>query len=183
MNCNMIMLSCILFYVVSALSFENSLKEDIMYILIGEEIFPISLIESQTTKELISILPLKTRLIQNDSTKIQMPLSTQIDTTIFNEIKNPIKGNKGDIILYKGNEIIILNESTILNNINGDYIKIGNCENSEELLNKSGKKKTILLWNALNYENHKGKVKPYGYYSIINYLTFKILTVFCFLLL
>ena len=175
-----ILLSYILFYVVSAISIENSLKEDIMYILIGEEIFPISLIESQTTIELISILPLKTRLIQNDSTKMQIALNTQIDTTIYNKINSPIKGNKGDIILFKGNEIIILNESTILNNINGDYLKIGSCENTEGLLNKSGKNKTILLWNALNYENHKGKVK---HFSIINYLTLKILTFFCFMLL
>ena len=185
MNCYIFILSSILFYAVSALSIENSLEENLMYILIGEEIFPISLIESQTTKELISILPLKTRLIQKDSTKIQMPLSAQIDTTILtNKINSKIEGNRGDIILYKGNEINILNEPTTLNNENGDYIKIGICENTEELLNKIGKKKTILLWNTLNYENHKGKVKPYGnYYSIMNYFTWKIFTFFCFLLI
>lgn len=177
----MIVILGILFWAVSALSNDISLKEDIMYIFIAEEVFPINLIESQTTKDLISILPLKTRLSEKDSHMVRMPLGVQIDTPVLaGQINEPIEGNKGDIILNKGNEIFILNDSSILNNENGDYIKIGFCKNIEELLNQMGKNKSFYLWNTLNYENHKGKVKEY---SIMNYFTWKIFTFFCFLLI
>ena len=110
-----------------------------------------------------------------------MPLGVQIDTLVLaGQINEPIEGNKGDIILNKGNEIFILNDSSILNNENGDYLKIGFCKNIEELLNQMGKNKSFYLWNTLNYENHKGKVKEY---SIMNYFTWKIFTFFCFLLI
>ena len=65
----------------------------------------------------------------------------------------------------------------------GDYIKIGNTKESESLFNSLTKSKRILLWNTLNYDNHRGKVKPYGYFSIMNYFTWKIFTFFCFLLI
>ena len=94
------------------------------------------------------------------------------------------KGNKGDLMLYKGKELILLNEDTNLINENGDYLKIGHTNDVENLFSSISRNKRILLWNTLNYENHLGKVKPYGYYtSIMNYFTWKIFTFFCFLLL
>ena len=185
MSCYLCLLLSILFSAVSSVSFEYMLKEDVMYIIIGEEIFPISLNESPITKELLSILPLKIRQIQTDSTKIKMPLNANIEATSYYPSENNVtEANKGDIILYKGKEIIIFNESTNISSENGNYIIIGTCENSEELIKKIKKNKTLLLWNTLNYENHKRKVKPYGNYnSIMNFFTWKIFTFFCFLLI
>ena len=81
MSCYLLLLSSILFYAASALSLENPLREDVMYILLGEEIFPISLVENEITKELISVLPLKSRQIQKDTSKILMPINAHIEAT------------------------------------------------------------------------------------------------------
>ena len=185
MNCYIFLFSSLLFCWVSSVSLENLLKEDILFILIEEETFPINLIESPITKELISILPLKIRQTQKDSTKIKMPLRANLETIdLFSSSNSTNKGDKGDVFLYKGKEIIILNEFTNLSGDKEEYIKIGTCKNTEELSNKITKNKSIFLWNTLNYENHKGKVRPHAKYnSIMNYFTWKIFTFFCFLLI
>ena len=178
-------LSIILFSVVAAATFENSLKDDKMYILIGEDIFPINLISSPINTDLISILPLKTKLIQQDTVKAHLQLKVQIDTALsIPDLTSSINCIKGDVLLYQGTQLVLIKESTTINNESGDYIKLGNCPRSEELMNNIEATKSILLWNSLNYENHEGKVKPYGNYnSIMNYFTWKIFTFFCFLLI
>ena len=178
-------LSIILFSVVAAATFENSLKDDKMYILIGEDIFPINLISSPINTDLISILPLKTKLVQQDTVKAHLQLKVQIDTALsIPDLTSSIYCIKGDVLLYQGAQLVIIKESTTINNESGDYIKLGNCPRSEELMNNIEATKSILLWNSLNYENHEGKVKPYGNYnSIMNYFTWKIFTFFCFLLI
>ena len=178
-------LSIILFSVVAAATFENSLKDDKMYILIGEDIFPINLISSPINTDLISILPLKTKLVQQDTVKAHLQLKVQIDTALsIPDLISSINCIKGDVLLYQGAQLVIIKESTTINNESGDYIKLGNCPRSEELMNNIEATKSILLWNSLNYENHEGKVKPYGNYnSIMNYFTWKIFTFFCFLLI
>ena len=185
MNCYIFILLSILFYTVSPLSLETLLKEDIMFIGIEEESFPINLIENPVTRELISILPLKIRQIQNDSKTIKMPLKAYLETIdLVSSLNSTDKANKGDVFIYKGKEIIISNEYTTLNGDKEEYIKIGTCKNTEDLLKKITKNKSIFLWNTLNYENNKGKVKPYGKYnSIMNYFTWKIFTFFCFVLI
>lgn len=185
MSSYMCILSIILFSVVAAATFENSLKDDKMYILIGEDIFPINLISSPINTDLISILPLKTKLVQQDTVKAHLQLKVQIDTALsIPDLTSSINCIKGDVLLYQGAQLVIIKESTTINNESGDYIKLGNCPRSEELMNNIEATKSILLWNSLNYENHEGKVKPYGNYnSIMNYFTWKIFTFFCFLLI
>ena len=185
MTSYMCILSIILFSVVAAATFENSLKDDKMYILIGEDIFPINLISSPINTDLISILPLKTKLVQQDTVKAHLQLKVQIDTALsIPDLTSSINCQKGDVLLYQGAQLVIIKESTTINNESGDYIKLGNCPRSEELMNNIEATKSILLWNSLNYENHEGKVKPYGNYnSIMNYFTWKIFTFFCFLLI
>ena len=179
-----LILSMMLISLVAAVTFENTLKEDKMYILIGEEIFPVNLIQSPITLDLISILPLKMKLFQEDFDRINLKLKMQIETTLIPSIEPSIKCMKGDLLLNQGKELVIISESTTVENDKGDYIKIGNCENFDELSNKIEKNKTSLLWNSLNYENHEGKVKPYGNYnSVLNYFSWKIFTFFCFLLI
>ena len=185
MSSYMCILSIILFSVVAAATFENSLKDDKMYILIGEDIFPINLISSPINTDLISILPLKTKLVQQDTVKAHLQLKVQIDTALsITDLTSSINCQKGDVLLYQGTQLVIIKESTTISNDSGDYIKLGNCPRSEELMNNIEATKSILLWNSLNYENHEGKVKPYGNYnSIMNYFTWKIFTFFCFLLI
>ena len=178
-------LSIIIFFIFSSLSIEEILDSDKMYILIGEKIFPVNLLENEVTKQLISILPLKTKIIEENSKGLHMKLSITIETSNYISLEDElIKGKKGDLFLFKGNEIILLNEQKTFINENKDYIKIGIFEDTEKLLNTMKINKSIFLWNTLNYENHKGKVKPYAYYTnLMNYFTWKLFTFFCFLLL
>ena len=178
-------LSIILFFVLSSLSIEEILDSDKMYLLISEKIFPINLIENKITEELISILPLKTKIIEENDKALHMKLSITIETSNYISLEDElIKGKKGDLFLFKGNEIILLNEQKTFINENKDYIKIGNFDDTENLLNTMRINKSIFLWNTLNYENHRGKVKPYAYYTnLMNYFTWKLFTFFCFFLL
>jgi hypothetical protein len=162
-----------------------NLDTDKIYIVIDKEIFQVNLLQNEITEELITLLPLKIKLIEEsrNETMKYLPLNTQIEIPdcFSSEI---VKGNKGDIILYKGNKIIILSESSLFNNLNGnDYIKIGKIYD-EKFFNSFSKNKSILLWNTLNYENQKEKVKPYAFYtSLMNFFTWKIFTIICFILL
>ena len=174
-----------LFLAVSANSFQNHFEKDKLYISIGEKSFPVNLIENSVTIELLSILPMKVKLINEDISSKNLSLNIHIDTS--NEISytnSEINAKKGDLILFQGRELILLNEEKIIKNENGDYLKIGYTEDIDNLFNSISKNKRILLLNSLNYETNIGKVKPYAYYTcLMNYLSWKLLSFFCFLFL
>lgn len=184
MNANFYLLFFTLFYLVNSLAEKDKIEQDKMYILISETAYMINLKEDPIITELISLFPLKAKLIKEDSTSKHMLLNTRIDT-------EPIESsifhvNKGDLLLFKGKELILLNESYTINDLNGEYIKIGSIANNEKenIFYSISKNKTIFLWNTLNYQNHQGKVKPYGFYnSLMNYFTWKIFTLLCFILI
>ncbi len=165
-------------------SFNKILDYEKMYIIIGEKNFLINLIENEVTKEIINILPLKTNINEGKSGEKHILFKTHfVSSDLIYQKDILIKVNKGDLILYKGEELILFNETLIISN-NGDYIKIGSSEEAEELINCMKENKTIYLWNSLNYNSQEGKVKPYGYYSsLFNYFTWKIFTFICFLLI
>ena len=71
-------ISLTLFYTITA-SIQYTLEEDKIYILIGEETFLINLIKNSITKELISLLPLKTKFFEENEGKKFLPLSVQIE--------------------------------------------------------------------------------------------------------
>ncbi len=178
-------LSFSIFLTVAAITIDKELYIDKMYILIGEQIFMINIIENELSRELISILPLRTKMTEENMQIMHMKLSVKMETANLITLNNQnVNAKKGDMFLYKGKEIVIFKESLSFIDNNGDYIKIGILEDAENLFNSIKKNKTIFLWNTLNYENHKEKFKPYGYYTnIMNYFTWKIFTFFCFLLL
>ena len=179
-------LSIIFLFVSTAMSIDDSLDIDKMYILLGEKTFLIHLYQNDILQELISILPIKTKILQEDYSKsISIPLSIQKERTNLKLIPDKvISANTGDLILFEGKELILINETSEYNNENGDYIKIGYMKEAKDLFSSVKRNKNIYLLNTLNYENHKGKVKPYGYYTnIMNFLTWKVFTFFCFLLL
>ena len=170
-------------YLITSKTVANTLDTDKIYIAVGRDIFPVNLLQNEITEELVTILPLKTK-ISNGTTNENsrhISLKTQIDISMP-IISNSINAERGDIILYKGQELIILNEPALLNNINdNDYIKIGEIDNSDKLFDNISMNKSILIWNSLNYENQKEKVKPYGYYtSLMNFFTWKIFALFYF---
>ena len=80
-------LSFFLFKVVFPISIKNSFDSDRMYIFFEEKIFEINLIESDITNELISILPLKTKLIEENTNilnhRYSIPLWEDIEVSNF----------------------------------------------------------------------------------------------------
>jgi hypothetical protein len=173
-------------YLITSKTATNTLDTDKIYLAVGRDIFPVNLIQNEITEELITILPLKTKILNgttNENSR-HISLRTQIDISIP-LISSSINAQRGDLILYKGQELILLNEPHLFNNINdNDYIKIGEIDNADKLFNNISMNKSILMWNSLNYENQKEKVKPYGYYtSLMNFFTWKIFTFICFILL
>ena len=174
-----------LFFAVSSKTMQNKIENNKLYIFIGEKSFPVSLIENSVTMELISILPMKVKLLNEDISSKNLSLNIRIDTSNEMSIINSrINAKKGDLILFQGKELILLNEDKIIKNDNGDYLKIGYTEDIDILFNSITKNRIILLLNSLNYETNIGKVKPYAYYtSLMNYLSWKILSFFCFLFL
>ncbi len=185
MNAIIYILSLILIFEAFSISLENKIENDKLYILIGEKTFLVNLVENQVTKELISVLPMKIKLQNEDVSSKSLSLRIQIETSeVVPATNSAFNGIKGDLILFQGKELILLNEETFFENDKEDYLKIGHTEDAESLFSSITKNKRILLWNSLNYENNLGKVKPYAYYnSIMNYFTWKIFTFFCFLLL
>ena len=180
---NILLLTFIL--AVSSESILNKIESDKLYISIGEKSFPINLIENSVTMELISILPMKVKLLNEDisSKNLSLNIYIEISKDIAN-INSEINSKKGDLILFHGRELILFNEEKIIKNDKGDYLKIGYTEDADNLYNSITKNKRIILLNSLNYETNIGKVKPYAYYtSLMNYLSWKMLSFFCFLFL
>ena len=136
-------------YLITSKTVANTLDTDKIYIAVGRDIFPVNLLQNEITEELVTILPLKTK-ISNGTTNENsrhISLKTQIDISMP-IISNSINAERGDIILYKGQELIILNEPALLNNINdNDYIKIGEIDNSDKLFDNISMNKSILICN------------------------------------
>ena len=166
------------------ISVDNSLSESVIYIRLGEEMFLINLYDNPIRKEIISLMPLKSIPVEKQDFKY-LPLSLEIeeDSSMLNQ--DPIiKAEIGDIFLFQRKELIIVNRNTEFENFNGEYIKLGKTEYINELYDSMKHNKPVYLWNSFNYANYNEKIKPHEYYmSIMNFITWKILTVICFLFL
>ena len=171
---------CSLSFIVSI---DNSLSESVMHIRLGEEIFSINLYENSLRKELVNLLPLKSIPIEKNKF-IYLPLSLEIENEnpFSTEENSEIQADEGDILIFQRKELIIINKKINFDNKKGEYIKIGKTESTNELYNKIKFNKPVYLWNSFNYMNYNEKIKPHEYYtSIMYYITWKIVTVICFL--
>ena len=112
-------------------------------------------------------------------------LSSEIEEEdSFNEPNLVIEADVGDVLLYKRKEIIVVNKKIKFDNLNGEYIKLGKTAFTNELYDTIKYNKTVYFWNSFNYQNYNEKIKPHEYYmSIMNFLTWKIATIICFLFL
>lgn len=159
---------------------EETLEQDKMYISSGSEIILVNLENNPISSELVNILPLKPKQLQENEVSKLLQLSVQIESAKqINTFAK--KAYKGDLFLLKGNSLLFAKESFDIE-VDG-YVKIGKIKNMEKLIEVFETNKNIVLWNTLNYYNHQGGRHPYDYFKIINYLTWKTLTFICFLFL
>ena len=162
----------------------NQINTNVLYIRIGENIFSVNLYENPIKEELISLLPLRSNPIEKNGLKY-LPLSLEIEEdNIMKESNNLMVAEAGDILLYKKREIIIVNKKIDIENLEGEYIKIGHTDKVNELYDLIIHNKPVYLWNSFNYINYNEKIKPNEHYmSIMNFITWKIVMIICFFFL
>lgn len=169
----------------------KSKRQDKLYFLLGHNTFETNLDFNPISIELLNILPMKMNLnlekngeikITNQSLKY-IPLTSKIESA--KNVETVIdKVNKGDVMIYNGTNLVLCNEDQVIENNNNYYVKIGNISDMDKLFESFKSQKKMILWNRVNYDNHKGQVVTYDYYMrLINYLTWKSLTFVCFLLI
>ena len=187
---------CLLFIFNLSLIYSLSLsskskRQDKLYFLLGHNTFETNLDFNPISIELLNILPMKMNLnlekngeikITNQSLKY-IPLTSKIESA--KNVETVIdKVNKGDVMIYNGTNLVLCNEDQVIENNNNYYVKIGNISDMDKLFESFKSQKKMILWNRVNYDNHKGQVVTYDYYMrLINYLTWKSLTFVCFLLI
>ena len=185
MNSFIYIFSFLIIYTTSSLPQKLFPQKDKLFILMGEEVFQVNLLENPITNEIINNMPIIAEYDQKDSMLLLPPINYNLEiNNLFHESNLSLETNKGDLLLKQGKEFIIMNEAQVLNNEKNEYIKLGNCENIDSLMDKLDKKINIILMNNLNYEDHLGKLNTYAKYNIIwNYFTWKVFTFFCFLII
>ena len=152
--------------------------------------FSVNLYDSPIRRELISLLPLKSNPI-NKNEFIHLPLSLEIEEDIEIENEDSVVGSnsvieaeKGDIILFQKKELIVINKKIIVDNNNNEYIKLGKTDFADDLYSAIKFNKPVYLWNSFDYINYNENIKPHEHYiNIMNFITYKILTVICYLYL
>ena len=184
MNSFYILLFSYLYQIISSISINNLSNEGTIYIKIGEKMFLLNLYDNPISKELISLLPLKSVPLEKNKMKyFSLGLEIEEEDSLV-EQNLIIQANIGDIFLYQKKEIIIVNRKINFDNVNGEYIKLGYTEFTNELYDVIKYNKPVYFWNSFNYQNYNEKIKPHEYYmSIMNFLTWKIVTIICFLFL
>lgn len=100
-------------------------------IKVGNKTFNAKLYDNNATKEFIKKLPLTINMSDLHSNEKYFYMDTSLPT----ESETPTKINKGDIMLY-GNNCIVLFYDTFSNSYN--YTKLGYIENSDELKSTLG---------------------------------------------
>ena len=163
---------------------ENQIDTNILYIRIGENFFSVNLYDNPIKEDLLRLLPIKSNPIEKDGLKY-LPLSLELEEgMIMKEPNNIMRVEAGDVLLYKKKEIIIINKEIDIENLEGEYIKIGHTDNVNELYELIIHNKPIYLWNSFNYVNYNEKIKPNEHYDIIMYfITCKIVILMCFFFL
>ena len=105
---------------------ENKKDSDNMKIVIDNKEYDIVLEKNNTTDELLKILPLEIVMKDLNNNEKYAYLNNELPT---NEYK-PNHINKGDIMLYNNNCLVIFYDSF---NTNYSYTKIGHIDNLDNL--------------------------------------------------
>ena len=164
----------------------NPIKQSNLYIKLGGEMFSVKLYDSPISGELLNLLPLRVdTLNKNEFISLLLSSEIEIEKEFSTVGKNSlIAAEKGDIVLFKRKELIMINKRVTLDN-NNEYIKLGKIENIDDLYSSIKlNKQSIYLWNSFNYANFNENIKPHEHYiNVMNYKTYKIVTLICYLYL
>jgi len=179
MKCIQFCLFFILYDIIRSYSKRENYENYKIFIQINDDddVFTIDLIKSPQSERLLNVLPLSTYLLENNEYIINMPItSIDMDSNCLSFSTNiNLNAKKGDMILFKGKEIILVKEPQVFD---GEYIKIGYTRHMDEFSNKIKKSKnfvTFSILNAVAYKEHENRLK---HEHVINYFILKIITFF-----
>ena len=112
MNSFFILIFLYLCYSSQSISIDNSLIESTLYIKLGEEMFSVKLYDNHIRGELISLLPLRVNpLKENEFISLLLPLEIRMEKEFSTVGHNSlIEAEKGDIVLFKRKELIIIDK-------------------------------------------------------------------------
>ena len=169
----------ILSVVIRTKSKKDNYQKDKIYIQINDDddVFTIDLIQSIYSERLLNALPLSTYLLEENQYMNRLPISN-VDVESNNlsfSTKANINAKKGDILLFKGKDILILNEDKVFE---GEYTKIGNLKQINDFSIKIKKIKnfvTFSLINSIDFEEHEKRLRRE---HLINYFILKLITLF-----
>ena len=112
------------------ISGDNYAEEEKMNIIINNKTYQTTLEDNQTTKEFLNLLPLDITMNDLNSNEKYYNLDKKLTTNSINYKKV----NKGDVMLYNNNCIVIFYKSF---DTNYNYTKIAHIDNLDDLDNNS----------------------------------------------
>ena len=170
----------IFFYSITLIHCLNELEQNQIFLTIDSKTITATLESNKAATYLKTVFPLRVKMYDY--------ASLAKGYTFHSSFKKLCKENEsmenfkiGDIVLYDKKHLMIFYQ----NFKNEDkYIKIGHVDLAEGLKEKLGENDVEVLWSLCDPQKDDCKVPLNNYYSsLIHYLTWKVFSFVCFLLL
>lgn len=105
---------------------DNDMFNEIIKITIDNQSYNLNLIDNETSRAFINMLPLSIKMNDLNNNEKYYYLSNSLPTNDY----NPKTINKGDVMIYGGNCLVIFYKSF---NTSYSYTKIGHIDNLDNL--------------------------------------------------
>ena len=170
----------IFLYTINLLQCLNELEQNQLFLTVNSKTITATLDSNKAVNYLKSVFPLRVKMYDYASMAKGYNFSSSFKK-IRKENVNTDNLQIGDIVLYDQKHLMIFYQ----NFKNEDkYIKIGHVDSVEGLKEKLGENDIEVLWSLCDPQKDDCKVPFNNYYSsLIHYLTWKVFSFVCFLLL
>ena len=174
------LISFIFFYFINLISCLSELDQNQIFLTIGSKTITATLDSNKAVNNLKTVFPLRVKMYDYASLAKGYNFSSSF-RKIRKEDENMENLQIGDIILYDHKHLMIFYQN--FKNVD-KYIKVGHIDSVEGLKEKLGENDIEILWSLCDPQKDDCKVPLNNYYSsLIHYLTWKVFSFVCFLLL
>ena len=170
----------LLFFLTIQIKSLNEIDQNKLYLTIDSKTITATLESSQSVTYLKTLLPLRLKMYNYASLAQGYTFSSYYKKlNLEEEINTDIK--IGDIVLFDYKHLMIFYQNF---KVEDKYIKIGHVDSVDKLNGIFGDKDTSVVWSLCDPQKDDCKVPFSNYYSrFIHYLTWKVFSFVCFLLL